>query len=50
MKAVDFSETIAGCDLKVGRYRHLINDMEKCEYSSSRSFLDLGPRSFKYGN
>ena len=24
MKTVDFSETIAACDLKVGRYRQLI--------------------------
>ena len=25
MKTVDFSETIEACDLKVGRYRHLID-------------------------
>ena len=25
MKTVDFSETIEACDLKVGRYRQLIN-------------------------
>ena len=50
MKTVDFSETIAVCDLKVGRCRHLIELMKVCEYGRSRSFLDLGPRSFKYGN
>ena len=27
MKTVDFSETIAVCDLKVGRYRQLIEVM-----------------------
>ena len=35
---IDFSETIVGCDLKVGRYRQ------------SRSFLDLGTRPFTYEN
>ena len=32
MKAVDFSETIAASDLKVGRYRQLIELMKVCEY------------------
>ena len=32
MKTVDFSETIAACDLEVGRSRHLIELMEVCEY------------------
>ena len=34
MKIVDFSETIEACDLKVGRYRHLIDFMKGhvCEY------------------
>ena len=33
MKTVDFSETIEACDLKVGRYRQLVNDfMKVCEY------------------
>ena len=50
MKTVDFSETIAACDLKVGRCRQLIEFMKVCEYSRSRSFLDLGPRSFTYEN
>ena len=45
MKAVDFSETIAASELKVGRYRQLI---ELCEYSRSRSFY--GPRLFTYEN
>ena len=46
MKTVDFSETIATSDLKVGRCRQLIDEMKLCEFSRSRSFLDLGPRSF----
>ena len=29
---VDFSETIAACDLKVGRCRQLIENMKVCEY------------------
>ena len=32
MKTVDFSETIAGCDLKVGRCIQLIEIMKVCEY------------------
>ena len=32
MKTVDFSETIEACDLKVGRYKHLIDFMKVCEY------------------
>ena len=32
MKAVDFPETIAVCDLEVGRYRQLIELMKVCEY------------------
>ena len=39
MKTVDFSETIEACDLKVGRYRQLIDFMKVCEYRRSRSFL-----------
>ena len=50
MKTVDFSETIAGSDLKVGRSRHLIQCMKICEYRRSRSLLDLGPRSCTYKN
>ena len=50
MKTVDFSETIAASDLKVGRSRQLIEYMKVCEYSRSRSLLDLGPRSCTYKN
>ena len=32
MKTVDFLETIAASDLKVGRCRHLIELMKVCEY------------------
>ena len=44
MKTVDFSETIAASDLKQ------MNLMKICEYLSSRSFLDLGPRLCTYKN
>ena len=50
MKTVDFSETNAASDLKVGRSRHLIEFMKVCEYLRSRSLLDLGPRSCTYKN
>ena len=33
VKTVDFSETIAACDLIVGRCRQLIEIMKVCEYS-----------------
>ena len=32
MKTVDFSETIPACDLKVGRFRQLVEFMKVCEY------------------
>ena len=32
VKIVDFSETIAACDMKVGRCRQLIDFMKPCEY------------------
>ena len=32
MKTVDFSETIEACDLKIGRYRQLIDFMKVCKY------------------
>ena len=32
MKTVDFSENIEACDLKVVRYRQLIDFMKVCEY------------------
>ena len=46
MKTVGVSETVAACDLKVGRCRQLIKFMKVCEYRRSRSFFGLGPRSF----
>ena len=33
---MDFSETISASDMKVGRYRQLIEIMKTCEYSRSR--------------
>ena len=32
VKTVDFSETIAAIDLKVGRCRQVIEKMKVCEY------------------
>ena len=32
VKTVDFSETIAACDLKVGRCNQVIECMKVCEY------------------
>ena len=32
MKTVDFSETIEACDLKIGKYRQLIDFMKVREY------------------
>ena len=32
VKTVDFSETIAACDLKVDRCRQIIEIMKVCEY------------------
>ena len=32
MKTVDFLETIAACDLKVGRCRRIIEIMKVCEF------------------
>ena len=39
VETLDFSETIAACDLKVGRCRQLIKVMKVCEYGRSGSFL-----------
>ena len=41
MKTVDFSETIAACDLKVGRCRHLIEIMKVCEYKGQGHFFTI---------
>ena len=48
METVDFSETVAACDLKVSTCRQLIESMKIYEYSRPMSFLDLGPRSFTH--
>ena len=32
VKTVDFLETIAACDLKIGRGRQIIEFMKECEY------------------
>ena len=32
VNTVNFSETIEACDLKVGKYRQLIEFMKVCEY------------------
>ena len=47
MKTVDFSETIEASDLKVVRYRQII---EQIKVWKVRSFIDLGPRAFTYEN
>ena len=47
---MDFSETIAAYDLKVGICRKLIEFMNVYEYGRSRSFLDLRPKPFTYEN
>ena len=41
MKTVDFSETIEACDLKVGRYRQLIDFMKVCGYKGQGHYLTL---------
>ena len=46
MKTLSFIETIAAWDLKYGRCRQLIEIMKVCEYSMSRSFVDLGSMPF----
>ena len=50
MKTVEFLETAAACDLNMGRYKQLDEQIKVYEYSRSRSFLDFGPRSFTYQN
>ena len=39
MKIVDFSEIIEAGDLKVGRYRQLIDFMRVCEIKGQGHFL-----------
>ena len=41
MKTVNFSETIAASDLKVGRCRQLIEFMKVCEYWSLLHFFTI---------
>ena len=41
MKIVDFSEIIEAYDLKVGRYRQLIDFMRVCEIKGQGHFLTL---------
>ena len=48
IKTVEFLETIATCDLEVGRCRQLIELMKVSEYCRSRSFLYLGTMTFTY--
>ena len=43
-KTMDFSGTIVVCDVKVGRFSQLNEDMNLYEYQRSRSFIDLHPR------
>ena len=50
MKTMDFAETVAASDVKIGRSRPLIEFIKVCEYSGSMPFLDLGKRSFTYEN
>ena len=39
VKTLDFSETIATSDLKVGRCKQIIEFMKLCKYQRSRPFL-----------
>ena len=41
MKIVDFSEIFDACDLKIGRYRQLIDFMRVCEIKGQGHFLTL---------
>ena len=50
MITMDFLETIAACDLSIGRCKQLDKKIKVYEYSRSKSFLDFGPRSFTYQN
>ena len=44
MKSLNFSGSFVTCDLKVGRQN--VELMKCCECFRSRSFLDLGQRTF----
>ena len=41
MKTVDFSETIEACDLRVGRYRQLIDFMKDVSIEGQGHYLTL---------
>ena len=41
MKTVDFSETIEACDLKIGRYRQLIDLMRYVSIEGQGHYLTL---------
>ena len=41
MKTVDFSETVAASDLKVGRSRHLIENMKDVSIEGQGLYLTL---------
>ena len=47
MKTVEFSETIEACDMKVGRFRQLIEIMKVCDRDFPRPILgpNFGPYS-----
>ena len=46
VKTLDFLDRFVASDLKVGRYRQLIELMKLCEYSRTMSFLDVGQRLY----
>ena len=50
MKTMDFFDTSAACELKVGICRQLIELMKVYEYSRSRSRSYLDQRSVIYEN
>ena len=50
MKTVDFSETNEACDLKVGRYRQLIDSQRYASIEGQGHFLTLAQRSCTYKN
>ena len=47
-KIMDFSETIAVYDIKVGRFSLPNEYMNSYEYQRSRSFIELRPRSLRF--
>ena len=47
-KTMDFSETIVGFDIKVGRCSQLHEYMKLYEYQRSRSFIEFGPNHSRF--